>query len=87
MYILNNSNLSDTKVNALLQMAGKKLGQDPQALRQQLESGQLDNIMGSLSPQARAQMNGILGDQKKMEELMSNENVKNLLAGLMGGKK
>ncbi len=31
--ILNNINLSDMKKNALLQMAGKKLGTDPNVLK------------------------------------------------------
>lgn len=87
MCILNGPNLSDAKVNALLQMAGKKLGRDPDALRQQLEAGQLDSVLGKLSPEVRNQANSLLSDPKKLEELMANDNVKNLLSGLMGGKK
>jgi hypothetical protein len=84
---LNNPNLSDVKKNALLAMAGKKLGQDPEALKQQIEAGQMESILSKMDPKAKAQMMSFLGDQKKMEALLSDDKVKTLLASLSGGQK
>jgi hypothetical protein len=68
-------------------MAGKKLGQDPASLKQQIEAGQMEGILGKMDPKAKAQMMSFLGDQKKMEALLSDDKVKNLLASLSGGQK
>ena len=43
-----NFNLSPEQTQQLLNIAGEKLGADPEQLRQQLESGKLDGLMGKL---------------------------------------
>jgi len=84
---LNNLNLSEAKLNALLSMAGKKLGQDPQTLKQQLQSGKLDDIMNGMDTSAKEKMAGLMNDPKRLEALMQDDKVKKLLSGLMGGAK
>jgi hypothetical protein len=84
--ILSSVNLPPDKLSALLNIAGKKLGKDPAELKQQLESGNLDGIMGKMTPQAKQQMGALLSDKKKLEALMADEKIKNLLAGIIGKK-
>jgi len=82
---LNNLNLSEAKLAALLNMAGKKLGQDPQALKERLQSGDISQVMQGMDPASKEKLGGLIGDPKKLEALMRDEKVKGLLAGLMGG--
>ena len=81
---MNNLNISQDKINLLLGMAGKKLGQDPAALKAKLESGDLDSIISKMSPQAKSQMSGLLQDPKGIESLLADEKIKNMLSGLLG---
>lgn len=37
--------ISEAQLNALLKLAGKKLGTDPNTLRKTLESGNADNLL------------------------------------------
>lgn len=37
--------LSQAQINALLKMAGKKLGTDPETIRKSLENGNVDNLL------------------------------------------
>lgn len=83
---MNNFNLPDDKKDALLGMLGQKLGQDPKQLQQQLEAGKLDNIMGNMDPKAAGQVNQLLQNPKALEAMLSNEKVKNMIAGLLKGQ-
>lgn len=82
---MSNLKLSDEKMAALLNMAGKKLGQDPAQLRDQLESGNLGNLLKNMDPKSADKVNAVLKDPKALEALMANDQVKNLLSSLMGG--
>jgi len=83
---MNNFNLSDEKVNTLLQIAATKLGKDPQELRDQLESGSLDNLTKGLNPVAAKQFQSMLSNPKAAESLLSDSKVQTLLSGLLGKK-
>lgn len=84
---MNNINLPDDKLNALLAMAGKKLGKDPAELKDQLESGKLDSVLGGMDPKAAGQINSLLKNPKALEAMLGNEQVRNMLGGMLGGKK
>jgi len=79
---MQNFNLQDAKKNALLQIAGKKLGTDPQALRQKLESGQMEDVVSNLDPDARQKITSLLQDKDAMSKLLGSEQVQNLLKNL-----
>ena len=49
-------NLSPKQIDGLLKMAGSRLGRDPQQLRQQLESGNLQQITQGMNPQQQQQV-------------------------------
>lgn len=84
---MNNFNLSEDKLNTLLSIAGKKLGKDPDQLKQQLESGQLDNVLGSMDQKNAGKINTLLQNPKAIETMLQNEGVRNMLNGLLGNKK
>ena len=84
---MNNFNLPDDKLNAMLQMAGQKLGRSPEQLRSELQSGKMDNVLKNLDPKTAGQIQGLLQNPKALEAMLQSDKVKNLLNGLMGGKK
>lgn len=84
---MNNLNLSQDNFNALLQMAGKKLGKDPEELKAQLESGNVDNLTRGLDAKSAKQLNSVLSNPKLLEAMMNSDQVKKLLSGLAGGQK
>ena len=81
---MNGFNLSEGNMQTLLEIAGKKLGQSPEALRQQLESGNIDGLLKQADPQMRARMNGVLQDPKGLEALLADQGVRTLLKGFLG---
>lgn len=84
---MNKLNIPDDKLQNLLNIAGKKLGQDPAALKSQLESGNLDAIMSKMDPKAKEQMDSMIKDPKQLESLLANDKIKNLVSAFMGGNK
>lgn len=79
----NDLNLSPDQMNALLGMASKKMGADPQRLKQQMESGQTDALLSALPADKQAQISALLQNPKAIEQMMQNPLVKQLLKGLM----
>lgn len=83
---MNNPNLSPQKLDALLKIAGQKLGRDPQDLKNQLQNGQLDQVTKGMSPRQQQQIGSILSDRKKLGQMLESPQVKQMLEQLMKGK-
>lgn len=81
---MSNFNLSQAKQNALLRMAGKQLGADPNQLKDQLESGNLQDVVQSLNPEAQQKINGLLQNPDALNALLSSDQVQGLLKNLSG---
>lgn len=81
---MNNLNLSEAKKNALLKMAGNKLGTSPDALRQQLENGNLENVVNGLDDKTKAQLSGLLQNPQALNSLLGSDQVQALLKNLSG---
>ena len=62
----------------------KKMGKDPEKLREQMQSGQMDGILGGLSPAQRAQIQGFMNNPAAVQQFLGNPKVQQLLRGLMG---
>lgn len=84
---MNNLNLSPDKMESLLKIASQKLGKEPDELKNQLEQGNLNNVIGGLNPKLQNQISSIANNPKAIEAMLQNPNVANMLSGLMGGKK
>ena len=80
----NNLNLSQDQMDSLMQMAGKKMGTDPQKLKEQMQSGQMDGILKNLNPNQQAQIQNLMNNPAAIEQLMNSPKVRMLLKGLMG---
>lgn len=83
---MNNMNLPPEKMNELLKMAGQKLGQDPSELKNKLENGDLNQIIGGLDAKTQNQIGALMNNPKALEAIMKNDKVKNMLTNLMGRK-
>lgn len=84
---MNNLNLTPDKMDSLLKIASQKLGKDPSDLKNQLEQGNLNNILGVLDPKLQNQISSIANNPKAVESMLQNPNIANMLSGLIGGKK
>lgn len=62
--------ISPAQLEMLLKMAGKQLHIDPQELRRQLESGNLRAVSTNLGGQAGQQLNQLLSNPQKLQQLM-----------------
>ena len=82
-----NFNLSPEQTQQLLNIAGEKLGADPEQLRQQLESGKLDGLMGKLDQQKANELGRLLNDPEALRQTLSSPAVKAMLNALLGGRK
>ena len=82
----NNFNLDPQQAQQLLKIAGQKLGTDPNQLRQQLESGRLNDLLGQMNPQQAARVNQLLQDPEALKQTLSSPAVRAMLAGLLGKK-
>ncbi len=82
----NNFNFSQNQLDALIGLAGKKMGADPQKLKQQMESGQMDSVLKKLNANQQAQFKNLVNNPAAVQQLMENPNMQALLKNLMGGK-
>ena len=82
---MENMNFSDENKNALLNMAANKLGKSPESIKQALDTGDIDSLKKSLSPQTAAQLSSVLSDPKKLEQIMQNKQLIQML-GMFGKK-
>ena len=80
------SGLSPEKMNALLKLAGQKLGRDPETLKKQIESGQMDQVTQGMSPEQAKQVQSMLQNPKAIGQILENPQVKRMLGDLMKGK-
>ena len=81
---MNNFNLSQNQMDMLLAMAGKKMGTDPEKLKQQMQSGQMDGILNGLSPAQQNQISALINNPAAIEQFVANPKVQQLLRGMMG---
>lgn len=76
--------LSQSQMDQLLNMAGKKMGTDPEALKQQMQNGQANALLGALPKDKQAQISALMQNPQAVEQFMQNPKVQQLLKGLMG---
>ena len=66
-----NNSIDSKKMAALLAIASKKLGTDPNTLKTQLENGSFDKALGNLPQGQQAKLKQALSDPKTAEKLLS----------------
>lgn len=80
----NNFNLTDEQARRLLNLAGEKLGTDPDQLRSRLEQGSLDGVLGRLDEEKKARLNSLLADPEALKQTLASPAVRAMLKNLLG---
>lgn len=78
----NYQQISPQQLDLLLKMAGKQLRIDPNILKQQLESGDLSSISAKLGGQTGQQLNQLLSNPQKAQQMVSQMDLQQLLKNL-----
>ncbi|MBP1556436.1 MAG: hypothetical protein J6C75_02415 [Oscillospiraceae bacterium] len=82
---MNNLNgISPDKLDALLKTAGKRLGKDPQTLKNQLQSGNLNGL--GVSEQQQQQIGQLLKDPQALSQFFEQPQIKQMINQLMKGR-
>ncbi len=84
MFVLQNLNLSEANKNLLLKLAQQKLGADPEQLRRQLDTGNVEELVKNLDPKTQATVSGLMQNPQALNTLLKNPQVQNLLKSLSG---
>lgn len=77
--------ITPEQVHMLLQIAGKRLGTTPEALAKAIQSGGLDGLQQTLSPQNRQKLASLLGDRAQAEQLLRSPDIQAILRQVAGG--
>ena len=67
----------------LLNLAGKKIGMNPDTLKRDIESGNFQNL--NIPEDKKRQIGEILNDQEALNKILSNPNLQRLLDSLTKG--
>lgn len=67
-----------------MSLASKKMGKNPEQMRQQLQSGDLQGLLGGLPQGQQQRIQQLMNDPAAIQQLISNPRVQQLLQGLMG---
>ena len=81
-----NPNIPQEKMGSLLEIAGKKLGKSPDQLKQELEQGNMDQILSGLDQNTASKVNGLLKDPKALESMLASDKAKSFINALLGKK-
>ena len=76
--------LDPKQVDQLLTAASKKLGVPPQQLKNELESGKFDKVLGNMSQKDSAMLQKVLQNPKMAEKLINSPQAKALYQKLSG---
>lgn len=80
---MKNMNFSKNEIDALLRMAGQKIGKDPENLRHQMESGDINAVLEALTPGQRSQITNFMNNPQAVEQFISNPRIQEILKGLI----
>ncbi len=83
---MNQNQLSPEQIENLINLASKKLGADPNALKENLSQGNADKIIGNLAPAQQAIIAKLLKDPKAVESFMGTPQAKEFMNRIIGGK-
>lgn len=78
--------LTQEQLGVLFAAASAKLGKDPAQLKEAFSQGTCDQALAAIGGD-REKLRTMLENRAAMEELLRTPQVKDMLEGLMGGKK
>lgn len=71
--------MPNDQLQQLLQMAANRVGKSPAELQQQLQNGQMDALLGTLSPQQQQQMRQVIQNPQALAQLLQNPQLRQML--------
>ena len=77
-------NIPPEKLDMLLKTAGQRLGKDPQMLKNQLQSGNLEGL--GIDQSQQRQIGDLLKDPQAMARFFEQPQIKDMLQQLMKGR-
>ena len=82
---MDNLNLSREQIDTLLGVAAQRLGTSPEKLRNQLESGSLEDVMGALNNSGgSSKLTQLLSNPKAVEQLLNSPQARQLIGQILG---
>lgn len=82
----NINNLNQKKMQALLNMASKKLNTTPEKLQKNMENGSFDKALKDLPPQQAAMLKQALTNKSTVEKILSTPQAQTIYKKLTGDK-
>jgi len=70
----------------MLETASKKLGTDPEKLKEAASKGNINEILGNLGNEKAKEISEILSDKNKASKILSSPKAKQILQKFFGGK-
>lgn len=70
----------------LINSAAKQLGTSPDEIKNAVQSGSVDNLLGSLKPEDAQKLKKVLSDKAATERIMKSPQVQELMKKLMGNQ-
>ena len=70
----------------MLETASKKLGTDPEKLKEAASKGNINEILGNLKTEKAKEISEILSDKNKTSQILSSPKAKQLFQKFFGGK-
>ncbi len=78
-----NLDSNNPNVAKLLTMVGKRLGTDPNVLRQQLENGKFDAVLQKMDPGSASKLQQLVNNPTLAQQLISTPQAKKVLQDVL----
>lgn len=80
---MSQNNLTPDQLQALLQYASKRLGTTPEQLAKTVQSGGVENLQNSLSPENAAKLQSLMNNKEKAQQLMNSPKIQQLIQQIL----
>ncbi len=81
-----NNEVSDDKLNLLINIVSKKMGMSPNTLRSKLEDGSFDNVVKNLSTEDAKKLENVVSNPSMVEKIITSPEVRNNISTIINGK-
>ena len=84
---MNESNMDNGRLEALLKITAQRLGSTPEELKRAAQNGTLSKLLGNVAEGDSAALQKVLSDPEAAKKLLATPQAQKLLQMLQGGKK
>lgn len=81
-----NNEISDDKLNLLINIVSKKMGMSPNTLRSKLEDGSFDNVVKNLSAENAKKLENVVNNPSMIDKIITSPEARNNLSSIINGK-